>query len=211
MAAGRVYRANIAKGINERAASMKETVAPGARVLIRDEEWIVRSSDLCDVGGYQLDCIGVSETVRFRDAIFLTAIDEVVVLDPKDTQLIADTSPKYIASLLYLEARLRQTVPTDSALSIGNRGAMDVLPFQLEPTRRVLEQLRPRFLIADSVGLGKTLEAGIVVSELMRRGRGSANIGGQHQEHDAAVSEGVLDAVFHSADAPGFRGHSASA
>lgn len=151
---------------------MVEAVAPGARVLIRDEEWIVRSSDLCDVGGYQLDCIGVSETVRFRDAIFLTAIDEVVVLDPKDTLLVADTSPKYIASLLYLEARLRQTVPTDSAISIGNRGAMDLLPFQLEPIRRVLEQLRPRFLIADSVGLGKTLEAGIVVSELMRRGKG---------------------------------------
>jgi superfamily II DNA or RNA helicase len=150
---------------------MVATVAPGARVLIRDEEWIVRSSDLCDVGGYQLDCIGVSEIVRFRDAIFLTSIDEVTVLDPKDTHLVADTSPRYIASLLYLEARLRQTVPTDSAISIGNRGAMDLLPFQLEPTRRVLDQLRPRFLIADSVGLGKTLEAGIVVSELMRRGR----------------------------------------
>jgi SNF2 family DNA or RNA helicase len=151
---------------------MVAAVAPGARVLIRDEEWIVRSSDLCDVGGYQLDCIGVSETVRFRDAIFLTSIDEVTVLDPKDTQLIADTSPRYIASLLYLEARLRQTVPTDSAISIGHRGAMDALPFQLEPTRRVLQQLRPRFLIADSVGLGKTLEAGALVSELIRRGRG---------------------------------------
>jgi len=151
---------------------MVDAVAPGARVLIRDEEWIVRSSDLCDVGGYQLDCIGVSETVRFRDAIFLTAIDQVVVLDPKETQLVADSSPMYTASLLYLEARLRQTVPTDLAISIGHRGAMDVLLFQLEPTRRVLEQLRPRFLIADSVGLGKTLEAGIVVSELMRRGRG---------------------------------------
>jgi SNF2 family DNA or RNA helicase len=153
-------------------ATMVDAVAPGARVLIRDEEWIVRSSDLCDVGGYQLDCIGVSETVRFRDAIFLTAIDQVVVLDPKETQLVADSSPMYTASLLYLEARLRQTVPTDLAISIGHRGAMDVLLFQLEPTRRVLEQLRPRFLIADSVGLGKTLEAGIVVSELMRRGRG---------------------------------------
>ena len=149
-----------------------EAVAPGARVLIRNEEWIVRSSELCDVGGYQLDCIGVSETVRHRDAIFLTAIDEVTVLDPKQTELVTDTSPKYIASLLYLEARLRQTVPTDAAISIGHRGAMDALPFQLEPTRRVLQQLRPRFLIADSVGLGKTLEAGVLVSELIRRGRG---------------------------------------
>ncbi len=147
-------------------------VAPGARVLIRDEEWIVRSADLCDVGGYQLDCIGVSETVRHRDAIFLTEIDEVTVLDPKETQLVTDTSPRYMSSLLYLEARLRQTVPTDSAISIGHRGAMDALPFQLEPLRRVLKQLRPRFLIADSVGLGKTLEAGALVSELIRRGRG---------------------------------------
>jgi superfamily II DNA or RNA helicase len=147
-------------------------VAPGARVLIRDEEWIVRSADLCDVGGYQLDCIGVSETVRHRDAIFLTEIDEVTVLDPKETQLVTDTSPRYMSSLLYLEARLRQTVPTDSAISVGHRGAMDALPFQLEPIRRVLKQLRPRFLIADSVGLGKTLEAGVLVSELIRRGRG---------------------------------------
>jgi superfamily II DNA or RNA helicase len=148
------------------------TIAPGARVLIRDEEWIVRSAELCDVGGYQLDCIGVSETVRHRNAIFLTEIDQVTPLDPKETQLVADTSPRYIASLLYLEVRLRQTVPTDTAISIGHRGAMDSLPFQLEPTRRVLQQLRPRFLIADSVGLGKTLEAGALVAELIRRGRG---------------------------------------
>ncbi|MBI5041878.1 MAG: DEAD/DEAH box helicase [Gammaproteobacteria bacterium] len=49
---------------------------------------------------------------------------------------------------------------------------MDTLPFQLEPTRRVLQQVRPRFLIADAVGLGKTLEAGVLVSELIRRGKG---------------------------------------
>lgn len=146
--------------------------APGARVLIRNEEWIVRNVELCDVGGHQLACIGVSETVRHRDAIFLTAIDAVKVLDPKDTELVSDSSPQYMASLLYLEARLRQSVPTDTAIALGNRGAMDTLPFQLEPTRRVLEQLRPRFLIADAVGLGKTLEAGILVSELMRRGKG---------------------------------------
>ncbi|MBK7169365.1 MAG: DEAD/DEAH box helicase family protein [Gammaproteobacteria bacterium] len=89
-----------------------------------------------------------------------------------ETELVADDSPGFIARLLYLEARLRQTVPTDAAISTGHRGAMDLLPFQLDPTRHALEQLRPRFLIADSVGLGKTLEAGILVSELIRRGRG---------------------------------------
>lgn len=147
-------------------------IAPGARVQIRNEEWLVRTADPCDVGGRQLACIGVSETVRNREAIFLTEIDEVKVLDPRNTELVPDDSPRFISSLLYLEARLRQTIPTGTEISIGHRGATDPLPFQLQPTARVLDQLRPRFLIADAVGLGKTLEAGILVSELMRRGRG---------------------------------------
>jgi superfamily II DNA or RNA helicase len=146
--------------------------APGARVLIRDEEWLVRSANQCDAGGYELECIGVSETVRHRDALFLTAIDDVIVLDPRDTSLLVDDSPAFIGSRLYLEARLRQTVPTGSDIALGHRGAMDALPFQLVPTRQALEQVRPRFLIADSVGLGKTLEAGILLAELMRRGKG---------------------------------------
>lgn len=123
-------------------------------------------------GGRQLTCIGVSETVRNRESIFLTELEDVEVLDPRNTELVPDQSPHFIASLLYLEARLRQTVPTGKEIALGNRGAMDLLPFQLQPTARVLEQLRPRILIADAVGLGKTLEAGILVAELMRRGRG---------------------------------------
>lgn len=146
--------------------------APGARVLIRDEEWLVRSANLCDLGGYELECLGVSETVRHREALFLTEIDAVQILDPRDTELVADDSPAFIGSRLYLEARLRQTVPTDTALALGHRGVMDALPFQLLPTHQALEQVRPRFLIADSVGLGKTLEAGILLSELMCRGKG---------------------------------------
>ena len=49
---------------------------------------------------------------------------------------------------------------------------MDALPFQLVPAYQVLQQLRPRLLIADTVGLGKTLEAGILAAELIRRGKG---------------------------------------
>lgn len=77
-----------------------------------------------------------------------------------------------MSSLLYLEARLRQTIPTDTVVALGHRAAMDTLPFQLEPTRRVLQQLWPRFLISDAVCLCKTLEAGISASELIRLGKG---------------------------------------
>lgn len=124
--------------------------APGTRVLIRDEEWLVRNSDQCGSGGYEVRCVGVSEMVRNRVAIFLSALDSIEIIDPRETELVNDDSPGFKASLLYLEARLRQTVPTTEDLAIGHQGVMDPLPFQLDPAHRVLKQLRPRLLIADT-------------------------------------------------------------
>lgn len=146
--------------------------APGARVLVRDEEWLVRNADQCNAGGYEVRCVGVSELVRNREAVFLTSLDRIEIIDPRETELVADPSPGFKASLLYLEARLRQTVPATDKLVLGHQGVMDPLPFQLDPASRVLKQLRPRLLIADTVGLGKTLEAGILTAELIRRGKG---------------------------------------
>jgi SNF2 family DNA or RNA helicase len=67
---------------------------------------------------------------------------------------------------------LRQTPPTDDRLYVGHRAAMDPVPYQLDPTIQALKQPRQRILMADAVGLGKTLECGILLSELIRRGRG---------------------------------------
>ena len=45
------------------------------------------------------------------------------------------------------------------------------LTYQLEAAERIIEDMDGQGILADEVGLGKTIEAGLVVSELMRRGR----------------------------------------
>ncbi len=148
-------------------------LAPGARVLIRDAEWLIRRVDRTSTGGQALQVVGLSELVRDRDATFLTEIErEVEVLDPAHTRLVRDDSPNYRSSLLYMESLLRQAAPTDGRLYVGHRAAMDPVPYQFDPALQALEQPRQRILIADAVGLGKTLEAGILMSELIKRGRG---------------------------------------
>jgi superfamily II DNA or RNA helicase len=150
---------------------LTQAPAPGARALIRDEEWIIQNADQCNLGSWQLSCIGVSETVRNRHALFLTQLEDIALIDPAKTELVYDESPTFVASRLFIEARLRQSALKNDAVVIGQHGVMDALPFQLQPAHQVLQQLRPRLLIADTVGLGKTLEAGILTAELMRRGK----------------------------------------
>lgn len=153
--------------------SSPDVLAPGARVLIRDAEWLVRSVDRSSERGHALSVVGLSELVRDKEAVFLTHLErDVEVLDPAETELVADTSSAYRASRLYMESLLRQTPPTDEHLYVGHRAAMDTVPYQLDPAIQALEQPRQRILIADAVGLGKTLEAGVLLSELIKRGRG---------------------------------------
>ena len=142
------------------------------RVEIRDAEWRIKRVDYSSDAGYLLRCEGLSELVQGREALFLSKLDEPRILDPKDTQLVDDVSSNFGASLLYIDSMLRKTAPSDVRIHLGHRAAVDDLPFQREPALQALEQPRQRILIADAVGLGKTLEAGILTSELIARGRG---------------------------------------
>lgn len=151
---------------------MSSEYTAGMRVIIRDEEWMVRRTERNTLGNTALYCLGVSPLVRGREQIFLSDLEQIEVVDPAKVRLVADDSAHYVRSLLYLESNWRQKTPTDDKLHIGYKGCMDPMPFQLEPAQMALKQTRQRILIADGVGLGKTLEAGILVSELIERGRG---------------------------------------
>ncbi len=148
-------------------------IAPGAHIEVRDAVWRVVQVNQTSSGSAAWHVVGLSEIVRDQEAIFLQEYEpQVTVLDPRETQLVVDSTAGHRRSRLYLESKLRRVPPTTPEPVLGRSAALDVMDFQLHPARLALQQTRPRILIADAVGLGKTLEAGILLSELIRRGRG---------------------------------------
>ncbi|MZD57095.1 DEAD/DEAH box helicase [Streptomyces sp. SID5606] len=148
----------------------------GAQVVVRDEEWLVRSSMPTEDDGTRIEVVGVSEFVRDQEAVFFSGLDRIELLDPRETALVMDDSPNYRRSRLFLEAVLRRTAlpQSERRLALADSFLMDPLPYQRRPAELALSgaNLRPRLLIADVVGLGKTLEIGLTLAELIRRGRG---------------------------------------
>ncbi len=143
--------------------------------MVRDEEWLVTGVEHTR-DGVLLRVQGLSELVRETTATFYERYDQVAVLDPAKASVQADPSPGYRRARLWLEATLRKTaVPLDmSDLTVSTTMLARPLDYQREAVRTALdpENLRPRILLADAVGLGKTLEIGMILSELVRRGRG---------------------------------------
>jgi SNF2 family DNA or RNA helicase len=146
--------------------------SPGMRVIIRDEEWMVKKVEINSLNKKTIHCVGVSKLVKDHEAMLLEDIEDIELVDPSKVRLIADDSPFFRRSRLFIESQWRQKIPTDTSLHIGNQAAMDVMNFQLEPAQISLCRPRQRILIADTVGLGKTLEAGILIAELIARGKG---------------------------------------
>lgn len=63
------------------------------------------------------------------------------------------------------------TSADDRSFQAPFRSGVTVEAYQLEPLRRALSSSRTNLLLADDVGLGKTIEAGLVVQELLLRHR----------------------------------------
>ncbi|WP_299449212.1 SNF2-related protein [uncultured Serinicoccus sp.] len=150
-------------------------VAPGSVVVVRDEEWLVTNVEQATDGAL-VSVRGLTELVKDAPAMFYEALDEIEVLDPAEAKVVGDDSPGYRRSLLWLESTLRKTpLPVDDpSVTVSTQALADPLDYQQEAVRRALDpaNLRPRILLADAVGLGKTLEIGMILSELVRRGRG---------------------------------------
>ena len=150
------------------------------RLKIRDAEWFVRRVEPVRVGGQALYVRGVTCPVQGRDQIFWTEAERdahgnvaIEVIRPENTQLSLDTSSHAIKTRLRIESVARHNPVSGGKIALAHHAAMDVLDYQLQPAYKALNSdrdPRSRILIADAVGLGKTLEAGILLTELICRG-----------------------------------------
>jgi superfamily II DNA or RNA helicase len=146
---------------------------PGSIIEVRSTPWKVNAIKTRDKGFRELACRGIAGITKGKYASFLFELEPSLrVLAPDEIDLIPDLSSGIVDTKLYLAASFRATPTTSRKPLTFGRAAIDDLAFQHVPVELALKQDRVRLLIADDVGLGKTLEAGLIASELALRGRG---------------------------------------
>jgi superfamily II DNA or RNA helicase len=149
------------------------TTKPGALVRYREREWIVLPSADTDlillrpIGGSSRERCGVVASVS--DLIGYTLPYERI--EPARFPLPAATTAQdhTAVSLLHQAARL---LLRDGAAPFRALGHLSVRPrpYQYVPLLMGLRQDTVRLLVADDVGVGKTVEAGLLARELLDRG-----------------------------------------
>jgi SNF2 family DNA or RNA helicase len=97
-----------------------------------------------------------------------------VTLAPEDWSLVSgkDGSPASLAEweLALRAARLATHAGFDRLICLPLVRDMELLEHQIRTAKTVLRRFRGRALLCDEVGLGKTIEAGLVLDELLLRG-----------------------------------------
>lgn len=71
-----------------------------------------------------------------------------------------------------LKAKITETLlknVDNKSLYSMNSAKIDYIPYQFRPVLKIIKSDMPRILIADGVGVGKTIESGLIINELQAR------------------------------------------
>lgn len=79
--------------------------------------------------------------------------------------------PRRLAAYLHAQRWNCVTATDPDLFQAPHRAGIQIQPYQLEPLRKALRMPRVNLFIADDVGLGKTIEAGLILRELLMRQR----------------------------------------
>ncbi len=148
---------------------MSQIIRPGDRVAVRDRPWRVQRVEEVAPGQHLLKIVPAAGEGDPPLAV-VTPPERVTPLPPEelhfDLQQLGPVGP-WVAA----HRALALTAVRDDALGGARYGRVALEAYQLAPVLRILAKPRPRLLVADDVGLGKTIEAGLCLLELMHRRR----------------------------------------
>lgn len=144
---------------------MTVNFAPGDLVRARGREWVALPSPRDGI--LALRPLSGSES----DTVILDPTLEILPVEPARFDLPTDATTTVQAKAALLADAMRLTLrrgagPFRSAAQL----AFEPRTYQLVPLLMALRLSVPRLLIADDVGIGKTIEAGLILRELMDRG-----------------------------------------
>jgi superfamily II DNA or RNA helicase len=140
------------------------------RVLLRDRPWVVRQVTEA-TGGVRLlraEALDGEEPPWLEVAL---PPEEIQLLPPEDPCFDLSQLDSFVAWANSHRLLAATLIRHEDFLEGARFGRVTLEAYQLVPTLRILEKPRPSLLIADDVGLGKTIEAGLVMLELLARGR----------------------------------------
>lgn len=101
--------------------------------------------------------------------VFIDSIDQT--FHPSQLEPYIEKTPRVLSSEQFhaFLSALEILNPGMANLHSINAARVDFIPYQYRPVLRFIRADRPRMLIADSVGVGKTIEAGLILRELQAR------------------------------------------
>ncbi len=141
---------------------MNTSVMVGQLVRVRDEDWVVE------------DCTSSSGSEALSCRNLRTARSQLFLVPPEHVEQLAAPPLNWALGLprewrnFHDAWELSARQPPDALASLL-RGRVVVDEYQLVPVSQALARPLPRLLLADDVGLGKTIEAGLIMLELIQR------------------------------------------
>jgi SNF2 family DNA or RNA helicase len=138
---------------------------PGSIVSCRNRQWVVLPSDRDDIIRLRPLSGNEDEIAGIYRSLDLESIESATFPPPQATSV-----KNHEAALLLMDAaRLLLRSGAGPFRSLG-RLSLRPRPYQLVPLLMALKLEIVRLLVADDVGIGKTIEAGLIARELLDRG-----------------------------------------